>query len=192
MERLDASAEHLGRLRHVLDARHRRSPARSRNAAVPPEETISQPSSARPRAKLVDAVLVPDADQRTRQSSLTTSGSSRCSTAWIRSTSVSRGSTGDLLLHDHRPGVEALVDVVDGHAGRLDAGGERVVDRVRAGEGGQQRGVDVDDAAREAVEERRRQQVHVAGEHDELDAVLLEPGRHHEVALRRGRRGSRG
>jgi hypothetical protein len=47
----------------------------------------------------------------------------------------------------------------------------------------QQRRVHVDDASREAVEERLRQQVHVAGEHDELDAVLLEPGRHHEVAL---------
>ncbi len=29
----------------------------------------------------------------------------------------------------------------------------------------------------------RREQMHVAGEHDRLDAVLLEPGRHHEIAL---------
>ena len=43
--------------------------------------------------------------------------------------------------------------------------------------------MDVDHAIREALQERRRQQVHVAREHDELDAVLLEPRRHHEVAL---------
>ena len=29
----------------------------------------------------------------------------------------------------------------------------------------------------------RGEQVHVPGEHDQVDAVLLEPGRHHEVAL---------
>ena len=43
--------------------------------------------------------------------------------------------------------------------------------------------MDVDDPVRKTVEERRRQQVHVPRQHDDLDAVLLEPGRHHEVAL---------
>ena len=42
-----------------------------------------------------------------------------------------------------------------------------VLDRVRAGERRQQRRVDVDDRAGEAVEEGRREQVHVAGEDDE-------------------------
>ena len=36
------------------------------------------------------------------------------------------------LLPEDRTGVEALVDEVDRHAGRLDARRERVVDRVRA------------------------------------------------------------
>ena len=88
-----------------------------------------------------------------------------------------------LHLRDHGARVEPLVDVVDGDAGRVDAGSKRVGDRVRAGEGGQERRMDVDDALREAVEERLRQQMHVPGEDDELDAVLLEPGCEHEVAL---------
>ena len=92
MERLDASAEQLGRPRHLLDGRHGdpllgqdgRRPARGDDLPAELGETARE---------VVDAVLVPDADQRTRQSSLTTSGRSRCSTAWIRSTSVARGST---------------------------------------------------------------------------------------------------
>ena len=43
--------------------------------------------------------------------------------------------------------------------------------------------MDVDDPAPEAVEEWCRQQVHVARQYHELHPVLLEPGRHHEVAL---------
>ena len=51
------------------------------------------------------------------------------------------------------------------------------------GEVGEKGGVDVDDAVREAGEEAGRQQLHVAGADDEADAVLLEPVRHHGVAL---------
>jgi len=89
----------------------------------------------------------------------------------------------NLLLRDHFAAVEAFVDIVDGDAGARDARGERVVDRMRSGEGGKERRVHVHDPVREAVEERRRQHVHVAGQHDELDVVLLEPRRHDEVSL---------
>src|SRR5436305_2990742 len=89
----------------------------------------------------------------------------------------------ELLLAQDRAGVEALVDEVDRDARGLHIGCERLLDRVRAREVRQERGVNVDDAFREAIEERLRQEVHVAREHDELDAVLLEPRRHHEVAL---------
>ena len=41
---------------------------------------------------------------------------------------------GDRLLADDGAGVEALVDVVDGDTGRLDACSERVLDRPRAWE----------------------------------------------------------
>ena len=54
------------------------------------------------------------------------------------------GADGHGLLEDHRPGVDALVDEMDGDAGLGDAGSECVLDRGRAGEGGQERRVDVD------------------------------------------------
>ena len=77
------------------------------------------------------------------------------------------------------------VDEVDGHAGDLDARRERVADGVCAGEGGQQRRVQVDDAAREGRQHRRAEDAHVAGQDDQLrgrgrdglgeEAVLLGP-----------------
>ena len=81
-------------------------------------------------------------------------------------------------------GVHALVQEVDGDAGLLRAGRERLADRVEAGEGRQERRVDVD--ARESGEEAGREELHVTGADHELDAVLGEPLRH------RRRRGSRG
>ncbi len=56
-------------------------------------------------------------------------------------------------LQDHRPGVDAGVDEVDGDAEHLDAVGERLLDRVQARERRQQRRVDVDDRAGKAIEE---------------------------------------
>src|SRR5436309_1955441 len=80
------------------------------------------------------------------------------------------------LEHD-RAGVDALVDEVDRRTRDLDAMCERVLDRVRAGKRRQQRGVHVQDAAGKALEERCRQELHVAREDDELDASLGEPFR---------------
>ena len=94
------------------------------------------------------------------------------------------------LLREHRPGVDALVDEMHRGPGLGRAGGERVLDGVRPGEGGQQRRVDVDDPAREALEEARPQQVHVAGADDELDAVRRRASRPSRRRARRGR-GSR-
>ena len=53
---------------------------------------------------------------------------------------------------------------------------------MRAGKLGKRRRVHVDDATREAREERRPEQVHVAGADDELDALALQPVRHRRVA----------
>src|SRR5437764_6762837 len=47
-------------------------------------------------------------------------------------------------LEDDRAAVDTLVDEVDGHSGDLHASRDRLLDRVHAGEGRQQRGVDVD------------------------------------------------
>ena len=98
-------------------------PIASSAAAVFPLATSRQPSATSPRANAVEAGLVPGRDQRAH-SSLTTSGSSRCSTACTRSRSVSTvssGQDGDALGGDHRAGVDALVDVVDGRRRLVDA-----------------------------------------------------------------------
>ncbi len=70
-------------------------------------------------------------------------------------------------LRDHRPGVDALIDEVHGHAEDLHAEVERLLDRPQAREGGQQRGVHVDYAARKAGQKRRPQQLHEARKHDQ-------------------------
>ena len=53
---------------------------------------------------------------------------------------------------------------------------------MRPGELGQRRGVRVDDAAGEALEEAAPQQVHVPGADDQVDAVLDQPVGHRRVA----------
>ena len=83
----------------------------------------------------------------------TASGSSSCSIG--RSASrTSSASVGvrqlDRALEDDRPGVDALVDEVDGDAEHLHAVVERLLDRADARERRQQRRVDVDHALREA------------------------------------------
>ena len=73
------------------------------------------------------------------------------------------------------PGVDPLVDEVDGGARRGLAGGQRLLDRVHAWVLRQERRVDVHDPVREELEERRREQVHVAGEHGDLRSLLAQP-----------------
>src|SRR3954470_4056508 len=105
------------------------------------------------------------------------------------------------LLRDDRPQVHVLVDEVDGHAHHRDAILDRLLGGPEAGEGGQQRRVDVDDPPREAADEGRAEDLHEAREHDQLDPALLEPVRERAVALRAvgvvargedGRRNARG
>ena len=68
-------------------------PSSSRCAAVPPLATSSQPSSARPRAKASSPDLS-EVEISARTARPPRAGASRCSAAWIRVSSVSRGSTG--------------------------------------------------------------------------------------------------
>ena len=82
---------------------------------------------------------------------------------------------GDRLLTDDRAGVEAFVHVVDGYTGYVDAGRQCVGDCLRTRELRQQRRMDVDDPIPERAEKRLREQVHVTGQHDEVDAAELEP-----------------
>jgi len=54
------------------------------------------------------------------------------------------------------------------------SGGERLPLRIEAREGGQQRGVDVDQPVAPALDETGVEQPHEPGKRDQFDAVLLE------------------
>ena len=88
-----------------------------------------------------------------------------------RSSTVSPGRTSHGGLRQHRPGVHAVVDEVDGRAGDLDAVGERVGNGVRAGKGGQQRRVSVDHRAADLLQEGRSEDLHEPGADDEVGSV---------------------
>src|SRR4051794_11970275 len=90
----------------------------------------------------------------------------------------------DGALEDDRPGVHAVVDEVDGDAEHLHAVGQRLLHRAEARERRQQRRVDVDHPLRKRGEEARREQRHVAGEHDELHALGAQPAGDRRVAGR--------
>ena len=83
---------------------------------------------------------------------------------------------GDDRLEHDGTGVEIFVDEMDGAAGEFDAVFERLALRFEAGEGGEERRVNVEDAIGEARDEKRGEEAHVAGEADEIDLVLVEDG----------------
>lgn len=79
---------------------------------------------------------------------------------------------GDTLL-DNGPLVEVGGDKVGGGPDNLDTTLVGLVVRLGALEGGQEAVVDVDDPAAHGGAQGRGQDLHVAGEHDELDVVRL-------------------
>src|SRR5919204_2169722 len=79
------------------------------------------------------------------------------------------------LLQDDRPAVDALVHEVHGHASNPHPVIERFLDRMDAAERGQERGMDVDDAALKAADELGAQDLHEPGEHEQVDLMRLEP-----------------
>src|SRR4029078_151555 len=78
---------------------------------------------------------------------------------------VPMADTGDVLLDD-RALVETSRDVVRRGADDLDAPGGGLAGGACGDEGGQERVVDVDDAAGPAVDEPGGEDQHVAGQHD--------------------------
>ena len=76
----------------------------------------------------------------------------------------------DRALEDDRPGVDPAVDEVDRHPEHLDPVVERLLDGPQARKRRQQRRMDVDDPIRERRQELGAEQLHVAGQHDELHA----------------------
>jgi hypothetical protein len=83
---------------------------------------------------------------------------------------------GDRSLKNDGSVIEMLVHKVDRAAGDLHAIVERLLLGIEAGEGGKQRGVDVENAVGECGDESGREQAHVAGEADEVDFVLVKAG----------------
>ena len=87
-------------------------------------------------------------------------------------------------LEDDDAVIHALVDEMNRAAGDFGAVAERLLLRVEPREGRKQRGVNVQDAVREALDKGRRKDAHVAGEDDEVDPVLLKSSDHLGVMFR--------
>src|ERR1700744_1003722 len=85
------------------------------------------------------------------------------------------GEDGAAFLQDDGAPVDLLGDDVDGASGFGHAGGEDgLVDLAvhKAGEGGEQRGMHVEEAAAPLLDEVGREDAHVADEEDELDLCV--------------------
>ena len=163
VQRLHPAAQQLRAPRSARRPASRSRPRLSRKAAVPSLATSSTPSSARPGPELVQAGLVVRGDQRALDHEAISSRTTLREQAVLDGLHARAQRVGGVVLPhrhalgaDHRAGVDALVDVVHGRGGLGHAGGEHVLDRVRAREVGQRRRVGVDDPAGEAVEEARR------------------------------------
>src|SRR5215207_2519852 len=90
------------------------------------------------------------------------------------------------VLVDDRPGVELLCYVVGSRADGLHAPLVGPAVRVRAGEGREERVVDIDDPTRVSSDELGRQDLHVAREHHDVHAVLVEEIQDPGLLLRLG------
>src|SRR5258707_13082415 len=83
---------------------------------------------------------------------------------------------GDDGLQDDGAGVEIFVDEVDGASGELDAVVEGLLLRFEAGEGRQERRVNIEDALGKGGYEEGGEKAHIAGEADEINFVFVEYG----------------
>ena len=187
-------------------------------AAVPDVEISSTPSSCSPCANVESPFLSvteirapldlhtgsftrtrrPSTWMRLAANSRTASGSSRCSISWMRASSTPgrRHHTKPPAASCSTIGPESPrrvgVDQVHGHAGDPDAVASASAIAVRAGKGGQQRRVHVEDPPGEPVDETRREDPHVARQHDQLDAVRAPGTRRSSVLVGGDERRDRG
>ena len=86
---------------------------------------------------------------------------------------VAVGNAAHVLLDDG-PVVQNLSDVVAGGANQLYASLVRGVIGARPGKRGQKRVMHVDDPPRIAIDEPGRKNLHVAGQHHQVDSMLIE------------------
>ena len=198
VQRLHAPVEDLREAGDGAHVGHRqaRVPQRARRAAggdqlEPPRRRSPRPSSASPVLSLTDSSARRGAGSaRSRRRDVTRAcaahrprarpasrratarGSSRCSTALIRSWRrrlVVAASDRDRLLEHDRAAVERRVDEVDRAAGDLGAVLERVADGVAAGNAGSSDGCVLRIRPWNAAERRGADEPHVAGEGDDVD-----------------------
>jgi hypothetical protein len=82
----------------------------------------------------------------------------------------------DAFLSDDGAGIHAGVNEMDGASGFRNLRTERLFPRSETWEGWEQRGVNIDDALRKSVQQRRLDHAHVACEHDEIRFEVSEIG----------------
>ena len=99
---------------------------------------------------------------------------------------MSPGSTGTRGLRDGRAVVEFGGDEMHRRAVLGHAGGQRLGMRGQAGKQRQQRRVDIQHAAGVVLDERRRQDAHEAGQHDQVGRVAVDFGLQYGVELGAG------
>src|SRR5437867_3420422 len=92
MKRLDATAEHLGDAGELLNPLDVEPDLLLEEVGRPTARHELEAELGQTAGELLQTGLVVDGDQRAH-SSATTSGRIRCSSAWIRSARLSRGST---------------------------------------------------------------------------------------------------
>ena len=184
VQRLHAPAEQLAGSGQLLDERHAELVLLDEGGRASARDELDAEVREAARER-VEAGLVVHGEERALDHSIARAAPR--GTGGARPRAGARGVRGRIaaldrhaLLGDDRARVDALVHPVDGNAGLGRSRGERVLDRRRAGERGEQRGVDVDDALGKRARKAGVSRVHVAGAGDERHAVLLEPVGHGE------------
>ena len=89
----------------------------------------------------------------------------------------------DRFLHDDGSVVEFFIHKMHGAAGDFYAVGEGLFLRFEAGECGQQRRMNIQNAPRKLLHEPGREQAHVSGQADQIDFVLLQRGDDFAIVL---------
>lgn len=77
-------------------------------------------------------------------------------------------------LGQHRSGVDLLNHLMNGAAGLAHPGGQGLADGIKAAEGRQEAGVEIQQPAGEGLDQTGGDDPHPAGHHDEIHSVLLQ------------------
>ena len=94
------------------------------------------------------------------------------------------GEQGDAALTENRSGIDAGIDQMHGATGLRHPGLHGLPPCLQTSEGRKQRGVNVQDATREGVEQRLLDDPHEARKHHEIDPGPLEQSNQFSFGLR--------